>query len=614
MGKYRILSMDPLKRQKTLGNIGVFDIETNRWADQKDLVGLTEEQIKTRWHDAPIIPFLLCYHDAEKDLTFEGPDCCEQFLRQHLTHKNRGKTIFSHNGGKFDLIALYQSLVRDKRLSQKFFARPIMQGSRILILIINSMDKKNNWTFRDSFALLPSSLDYLSKSFKITHPKLPMPTKPYDEAKKEWATYCLTDCYALYDVLKDFNDIIIDIGGCVKSTIASTALATFRLKFQNMPFYTYFEYNEVFRNAYYGGRSEVITLLAPERNGPYYYYDVNSMYPSVMADNIFPISRPQSVRYTNLEQCTGKCGIMECDVYAPEDLLDIPILPYHSEEMKKLIFPLGRWSGFYEFSLIEKAIKYGYEITPHRIWEFEGEPVFHDFVNTLYDIRMKSEGAKQYIMKNLLNSAYGKYAERPERHELITDPNADITGLSMVDETFGYMLRTYVRNSPHHLPAISIRVTALAQLKLYSLIEQIQHLGGTIYYMDTDSIMTNVRLPTSMILGDIKLEYDWKRGVFLSQKSYIIDPFEGPPKVVMKGFTELKKKMNTYEQWEELLLTEDFSKCFEHTVRPASLNEIRIRGLSGFVTLHQKRQLASIADKRLINPDFSTRPIILNEW
>jgi hypothetical protein len=216
-------------------------------------------------------------------------------------------------------------------------------------------------------------------------------------------------------------------------------------------------------------------------------------------------------------------------------------------------------------------------------------------------------------MKNLLNSAYGKYAERPERHELITDPNADITGLSMVDETFGYMLRTYVRNSPHHLPAISIRVTALAQLKLYSLIEQIQHLGGTIYYMDTDSIMTNVRLPTSKTLGDIKLEYDWKRGVFLSQKSYIIDPFEGPPKVVMKGFTELKKKMNTYEQWEELLLTEDFSKCFEHTVRPASLNEIRIRGLSGFVTLHQKRQLASIADKRLINPDFSTRPIILNE-
>jgi hypothetical protein len=239
--------------------------------------------------------------------------------------------------------------------------------------------------------------------------------------------------------------------------------------------------------------------------------------------------------------------------------------------------------------------------------------VFNEFIHTLYDLRKQSTGAKQEILKLLLNSGYGKYAERPERHELITDPNISIEGLNMVDEVFGYMLKKYKKDAPHHLPAISIRVTALAQLKLYALIEQIQWLGGKIYYMDTDSIMTNIRLPTSKELGDIKLEGDWKKGVFLSQKSYITVPYEGKPKIVMKGFTELKNKLNTYEKWERLLKTGDFSKCVEHVVRPASLNEIRIRGLSGFVTLYQRRQLASIADKRSINPDFSTSPLYINE-
>lgn len=601
---WRITALKPLKTAKTLKNIAVFDIETTEWLD--DTYGLTKEEVM-KWHDKPIVPFLAMFYDGKKIKYYEGKTCVTKFLKDYLHFKNRGYLTFAHNGGKFDFIALYQALIESQYLRSRFHPKPILAHGSIISLTMKDNDK-HAWHFRDSYMLLKDSLNNLCKSFKPDHTKMLRPRCRYEDDKEGWRLYCENDCKSLYEILKTFNNIIIDIGGSIGYTAPSTAMKTFRKKFLKIDIPVYFEYNNLFRNAYYGGRVEVINMLAQETGHPYYYYDVNSEYPDVMARNIFPVSKPKNVLYKDVDECFGKCGIMECHVKAPD--MHIPILPFHDLTRTKLIFPVGEWDGFYEFSLIEKALMCNYEITPKRIWEFEGERIFQEYIDRFYYLKQNSEGAERTIMKLLMNSLYGKFGEHQEREELITDPDEDITGAYPYDNVFGYSIRKYEKFSAYHLPAIACRVTALAQLKLYSYIEEIQRKNGKIYYMDTDSVVTDVRIPTGTGLGELKLEHEIQKAVFLAPKTYILHTYDldNPYKIVMKGFTEHFKKHFTYEDFEEALLTNDFSKFKEWQISPASIKKVNIRHLSGFVTLVEPQSIQSMYDKRQVMDDYSTKP------
>lgn len=589
----------------------MFDIETNAWIDN---TRETDPKIVKSFHDKPIIPFLLGYYDGTNKHIFRGEDCMIDFLNFYLVHKNRGKLCFSHNGGKFDMLSMYQTIVDTPELYKKFSFKPIMQGSRIMSFKIKD-DNGHYWEFRDSFSLLPQSLDYLCQSFKPDHIKLKRPEVPYYDDIKTWDKYCLNDCISLYEILKTFNNIIKDVNGSIGYTIASTSLATFRKKFLKQELETYHIYNNHFQKAYYGGRTEIFNMYARETDKPYYYYDINSLYPYVMRKYKYPVSKPKRVKYKSIDEIKGKCGIMDVSICSPS-YMDVPILPYHRED-GKLLFPLGKWRGLYEYSLIEKAIKYGYKIKIHYAWEFISDYLFKEFVDYFYTLKCNSEGAKKKIYKLILNSNYGKWGEKNDRKELITDPNAKLEGLLPYDTHFGYAIKEYKQHSAYHLPAISIRVTAQAQLTLYNLIEKILMKNGTIYYCDTDSVITDIRLDTSPDLGDIKLEYEFKKGIFLAPKTYILelydkDKYGQDKKIKTKGFTkELKPYIQDFKIWERALISQDYTPFMEEKIRPASLNEIRIRHLQGFVTILQKKQIKSGYDKREINPDYSTKPWVI---
>ena len=388
---------------------------------------------------------------------------------------------------------------------------------------------------------------------------------------------------------------------------------------------TYHNFNNFFRQSYYGGRTEIFNMHAKDSDKPFYLYDINSLYPYVMYNNSFPISMPKKVRYKNIHEIIDKSGIMEAQIITPPDL-DIPILPFHRED-SRLIFPLGRWTGVYEFSLLAKALDYGYVIKPLRTWEFDSAPIFKDYVDRFYSLKTQSTGAEQEIYKLLLNSLYGKWGERPDRKELITDPDVHLEGLMPFDTIFGYAIRTFKQNSAYHLPAISIRVTALAQLELYKLIERIIQANGIIYYCDTDSVITDIRLPTSSKLGDIKLETTFMEGIFLMPKVYYLKLYDSDQKpsfcsdfkknddkvkIRIKGFTRnIHPYLLDINIWKNALYKHDYRPFHEQKIRPASLNEIRIRHLHGFVTLVENKNIKHTYDKRKILKNYDTEPLIM---
>jgi DNA polymerase elongation subunit (family B) len=604
---YRPYALTPLKKSSKIPTFNVFDIETDVWLD--DTYGLPEEDVNT-WHNRPIQTYLVTFYDGKDTFYFDGENAFKDFLAVLLHKRYRGTVTYVHNGGKFDIIWLYDQLVHDKELNKKYHVKPLMQHARIMAFRFKD-DHKHHWQLRDSYSILPHSLRALCDDFDPTYKKLTMPTVPYEKDKRAWKKYCAHDCYSLHNVLNLFFNTLVEAGGMVAYTAGSIAMRSWRAIALNQNLPTYLEYNKMFHEAFYGGRTEAFIMLARDTGKPYYYYDVNSMYPYVMANYEYPSSKPQSVEYQDPLDCSGKCGIMECHVVAPEDL-HIPLLPCHLNG--KLLFPLGEWDGFYEFSFIEKAVEMGYKITPKRTWEFESDPLFREYIMKFHALKQQSKGAAKNVYKLLMNSLFGKFAERPEKTEIITDPDEDLEGATLIDPEFGYFVRHYERHAAHHLPAISIRVTALAQLTLYKYIQEIQEKGGNIYYCDTDSIITDIRLPVREGLGALEMKFDFSKGVFFTPKVYYLEPYDQKIKdkmgnVACKGFSRHFRERLTYEMLEEALLTEDYSLLEESVVRPASLGEIRVRHLAGFVTIVQKRAMRSPYDKRTVFSDYTTSPL-----
>lgn len=70
---------------------------------------------------------------------------------------------------------------------------------------------------------------------------------------------------------------------------------------------------------------------------------------------------------------------------------------------------------------------------------------------------------------------------------------------------------------------ISAAITAYGRIHITKLKLEILRLGGNIYYSDTDSIVTDIKLSDNLIskeLGKLKLEHEIDKGIFISGKIY----------------------------------------------------------------------------------------------
>jgi len=90
--------------------------------------------------------------------------------------------------------------------------------------------------------------------------------------------------------------------------------------------------------------------------------------------------------------------------------------------------------------------------------------------------------------------------------------------------------------------AISAMVTSYARIEMHKLKLQILSLGGKIYYSDTDSIVTNIKLESLKTknlvgkgIGQYKLEYDIREAYFISNKTYCYILQDGSPIIKAKG-------------------------------------------------------------------------------
>lgn len=494
-----------MKREKNEEyRFGTFDIETWGLDATKFAFGVCMWQNKER--------------KFEQKVFFDN----EAMIEFMISNKFKGYKWYAHNAGKFDLIGLLGNYLEDPRF------KVVINSGRL----ISMKHKANNIQFIDSLNLFNISLENIGKAMNL--PKGITPEKfiigdRSEEITKEDIDYCIRDTQILLLAIIKFNEMIFnEFGTNIGLTIASTAQKVWLTHFLKQDLKVN-KYDKYFRNSYYGGRTEVL-----QKRGQYvypaYYHDFNSLYPSVMYTGKYP--NPETLKFLNVINTDIKFieeyeGVSDIEIEIPD--MKYPPLPYKWQG--KLTFPVGTLRGWYNHNEIRLALKYGSKIKKIYSTVFSKETVnyFEDYVIQMYTKRLmyKSEGNTMgdLFTKLLLNSLYGKFAQKVERKELgfifeepkpkpgyqwIFEPYRDTNvGIWKLVDNEG---KTVFKEGYNNIVSFASYTTSMARIKLYEAVQEVYKYGGEVYYTDTDSIISDIKIADSKELGKLKIE---DTGIFI---------------------------------------------------------------------------------------------------
>lgn len=453
----------------------------------------------------------------------------EDFLRYISTSMKRkemfNKGYITATNLQFDITGL----LYESSMFNNFY--PIIRNGKFLLVKI-PVDKYRNIKFIDTQSFCYFSVKKWGEILKLA--KLPTPKcfmrKPRNsEEEREMEIYNLRDSEITYRAIKLIQQGYNHLGGELKITASASAMDMFRRTAQKE---IYFQPKrnllEYLYKGYYGGRVEVIKRGAVSNLK---YYDFNSLYPSVLSDNEFPYPNAfKYSRYINMRTINRYEGVCRVKIKSPK--MYIPYLPYRVEKPeKKLIFPVGEFTGYYTFFEIREAIKLGYSVVKFYsgVIYFKKFNPFKDYMSRLYDVRRKqklNDNPLEIVTKLDMNSLYGKFAQRiDQKDEIIHESNVTfdmIREAQYIDRVGEFFIfkKPYSRIPAFVNPIFSIYTTAFARDKLYKAVCRCR---DKIYYYDTDSLMTKKYFETSGRIGELKLEFRINDGILVKPKMYIVN-------------------------------------------------------------------------------------------
>lgn len=499
---------------------------------------------------------------------------------------NTHEIVYMHNGSHFDFIFVLNIL------SQKiktFEVESLCLGNEYyFIKIIDSTGNKVE--FRDSYHLMPMSLKEIGKTFagikKVEYKIQNVNINNYLDLDiiKEVLNYNQKDSLVLKEGFLTFQKLIyehfnVDITKTL--TLASLSMKIFRVNFyeeENL-YALGKKFDTYVRESYFGGKTEV---FKPNMEEGGYAYDANSLYSYVMKNNLFPVEEPIFIRKSEMcEDISKQMGFFKVNVLSPSNL-KYPFLIFRDTKSFKSddrgsFTPLGQWQGTYFSEEINYAKNLGYTFEYIEGYIFKSKaPVFENFVNSLYDLRLLYTNNKglNKVCKLLLNSLYGKFGMQLDLIEtklvfenspeyinifktrnvltvkkinkmyMLTYSAADMDKFDDYDIPYEIYSKIKKKINESYLNtstnvAIASSITAYARIYMDSVM---RNLGfSNIYYTDTDSIITSKPLANDMvsdsILGKFKLENTIKEGIFIAPKTYCYENRTGEKKIAFKGFS-----------------------------------------------------------------------------
>ena len=300
--------------------------------------------------------------------------------------------IVAHNGGHFDFIWLLPFIDPN----------PVIINGRIV------KAKLHGHTLHDSFAILPVSLGSQGNKTKIDYDKMRKPVRRRHAA--EIIAYLRQDCVELFDAVAPF---IARFGN--KLTMASAAIGKLKEASDGQGGELGEHLGKLslrqdaqFRRFYFGGRVEAFEkgVIRDE----FVYYDVNSMYPDVMKNELHPVGNQFAVSY----RIDGDTDFAIIDAYSRG------ALPLRGDK-GGLSFPTGRAVFNATGHEIRAAMAAGlldiFEV--QQALTCSRRMNFASFVQEYWDLRKEAErqgdARSKLHFKLVLNSSYGRFSLDPEK-------------------------------------------------------------------------------------------------------------------------------------------------------------------------------------------------------
>jgi hypothetical protein len=426
-------------------------------------------------NETPVYPFLAVLYTKECPpiiIWDENYDSLTRRVRDAILDLPGRYIIYAHNGGRFD----YLLLLRELRGEVMFKGRSLMSA------------KIGPHELRDSFHIIPESLKNANRKMEMDYSCF---TKSRRNVHRDAIiTYCIDDCESLYEIVSVFHE---KFG--TPLTIGQAAMSELRkhYKFERMPELA----DDYLRQWFFGGRVECLKTGIIQ--APLNLYDVNSMYPHVMATYQHPVSssfdigrrlRGDTIFITL--HCKNR-GALVCR--ADDGSL--------TTQCTEGVFNTTIWE-------YEVARKHGLisDVEIIRTLQFPQLTDFSKFILPLYTLRQSAKEALQtadpftarnltrdiLFYKLLMNNAYGKFAQNPRRFKqhFITEPmtrpddNAFEWGDLPDIETDGYWI--WSQPTPEHRynnVATAASITGAARAVLLDALASCDNP----VYCDTDSII-----------------------------------------------------------------------------------------------------------------------------
>ena len=431
-------------------------------------------------------------------------------------------------------------------------------------------------TMKDSYKLLPFSLDAIGKSFKTKHQKLDMEYTGYRYAgcpiSEEEMKYIENDVLVLKEALEFMfkeGHNRLTIGSCCLNEFKNMPFTLWQDK---MPDYNYFFPNleEIGLDASRFGSSNVDRYIRNSYGGGWCYVvkgkeaqikyngltaDVNSLYPSVMhseSGSKYPIGKPtfwQGNFIPDEAKLENKFYFVRfrCRFYLKEGML--PFVHIRNEYIYDANENLttsdyrdrktGEYSTHYkdhngvkhstEVTLTMTQVDYKLFLEHYNVVDFiildgcyfDAEVgIFDPYIDKWKKVKMTSKGAMRTLAKLFLNNLYGKMASTTDSTFKVAfkdDKGIHFRPIEAHDKEIGYIpigsaITSYARN-------FTIRT---AQKNYHGVNER-----GFIY-ADTDSIHCDLSVDELIDVpihdSDFchwKIENEWDEAIFVRQKTYI---------------------------------------------------------------------------------------------
>lgn len=315
-----------------------------------------------------------------------------------------------------------------------------------------------------------------------------------------------------------------------------------------------------------------------------------------------------------------------------------------------IYFPLGKWYGYgwYFSEQLKFAQQNGYNIKVIKGYSFSRtKDVFKNYIEHIYNIKTNPINNTQKSMaKSLLNNLLGRFAIRLEKavtkllanstydklktkHKVISEkaignsktlvtylPKLDVDLIASLNLD---IVKIASKQSDEERQMfnvtsvpISAAITAYGRIDIYKLKMDIMKMGGNIYYSDTYSLVTDIKLPDSMVntneIGKLKLEHEIQKGIFISGKTYCFITKNNELINKAKG---AKSSSLNYGSYISLLNGEDVTAIRPQSKIDWEVGDVTIDDLS--ITLNSdsyKKRDKVYKDDKWVN----TNPIFINSF